>query len=294
MLKKLFVFALLMLLTSCTGAQASPAGMENQSSKTTNPASNLIIAPSENTLAPTPTASYTPVIDEEISMTSICACSPIENISLEEITEIISNPFEMPKPGMDDGHHGVDFAFYRFGDLIGMDGLSVISLLPGTVAGTISDRPPYGNTVIIETPINHLPATFLSELNLPETSPTVEPFPALNCPELPNPPIWDFNQKSIYLLYAHMKNVPELMIENPVSCCQTLGEVGTSGNSVNNHLHFEVRIGPSGARFNAMAHYDNASTDEEMANYCTWRVSNTFQIYDPIQFINLLKSNQSS
>ena len=264
---------------------------ESQSPNSTKPASNLIIVPSETTSAPTSTAAYTPASDKEKSMTSICACSPIENVSLDEITAVISNPFEMPKLGMDDGHHGVDFAFYRFGDLIGMDGLSITSLLPGTVAATISDRPPYGNTVIVETPLNLLPATLLSELNVPETAPTVEPFPALNCPELPNPPTWDTNNKSIYLLYAHMKYVPELMIEDPVSCCQTLGEVGTSGNSVNNHLHFEVRIGPSGARFNAMAHYDNASTDEEMSNYCTWRVSNTFQIYDPIQFINLLQSN---
>jgi len=290
MQKLLAALSLIVLLTSCTGTQVAMVEPAKQPPVTSIPTSGFSGSAPEKTEEPTSSVTATTLPTETEYYSPICTCSPIENVALDEITEIISNPFQMPAPGKDDGHHGVDFAFYRFNDMIGMDGLSVNSILPGTVVAVVSDRPPYGNMVIVETPLSDLPSELLPLLNLPEALPTVEPFPALYCPELPSTLDWDFNQRSVYLLYAHMKNKPDFKIGDFVSCCQPLGEVGTSGSSVNEHLHLEFRAGPSGARFTSMAHYDNSCTDEEMANYCIWRVSNTFQLIDPIQYIRLLQN----
>jgi len=66
--------------------------------------------------------------------------------------------------------------------------------------------------------------------------------------------------------------------------------VGDSGNALNPHLHLEMRIGPAGITFAGMSHYDNSATSEEMAAYCTWRVSGKFQLVDPLKFIELGQS----
>jgi hypothetical protein len=34
-----------------------------------------------------------------------------------------------------------------------------------------------------------------------------------------------------------------------------------------------------------MAHYDNTAQIEEMGNYCLWRVSNVFQLVDPLRLL---------
>ncbi len=72
-----------------------------------------------------------------------------------------------------------------------------------------------------------------------------------------------------------------------ISCGQTLGAVGSSGNALNPHLHLEVRIGPSGARFSSLAHYLPSASEEEMGNYCLWRVSGYFQVIDPLTVLAL-------
>jgi murein DD-endopeptidase MepM/ murein hydrolase activator NlpD len=76
-----------------------------------------------------------------------------------------------------------------------------------------------------------------------------------------------------------------------VSCGQVIGEVGTTGKSVNAHLHLETRAGPYGATFPAMAHYENDATNAEMSAYCTWRVSGLFQMFDPLA---LLEAEQNA
>ena len=278
-MRKTWFFLLLLLFTACTPAPDPGLGV---STSTPEPVHTLtetepaaLQEPAAPTRTPTPRKLY-----EDVQL-----CSPLEDITLEELPEIISNPFDMPYAGMDDGHHGVDFAFYRYHDEVGMAGHPINAVLPGRVAGVILDRPPYGNTIIIETDLDELPEDFLSQFSIPEPVPTVVPFPALNCPDLSELTFQNTDKRSIYLLYAHMIDPPELRIGDEVDCGETLGGVGTTGSSVNEHLHFEYRIGPAGAEFPVMAHYDNSSTTSERQNYCIWRVSGLYKLLDPMNLL---------
>lgn len=78
-----------------------------------------------------------------------------------------------------------------------------------------------------------------------------------------------------------MQNKPDVQVGDQVQCAQTIGMIGDSGNALNPHLHLEVRVGPEGARFPALAHYETRVKPEEMEAYCTWRVSGIFQPVDP-------------
>jgi hypothetical protein len=140
--------------------------------------------------------------------------------------------------------------------------------------------------IIIETPLEFVPSAWEATLQLPTLVPTVTP-PNLTCPTKPDFPNLDVNQRSLYLLYAHMNQPTLLKPGQAVACGSPLGEVGTTGNSVNPHLHLEVRIGPAGARFDGMAHYIGDATTEEMLNYCAWRVSGLFQMTDPMKLLSI-------
>lgn len=198
--------------------------------------------------------------------------------------DLLKNPFQTPHPGMDDGHHGDDFAFWSRGDYKTMLGLPVHSVLAGQVAGVIRNREPYGNAIIIETPLDSLPQDWLASIPVPTLAPTIVPLPNLVCPKdtvnYQNRP-----GRSLYLLYAHFYQTPTLNTGDTVACGQTIGGVGTTGKSVNAHLHLETRVGPSGATFASMSHYDTSSSDAEMSAYCTWRVSGLFQMFDPMQLL---------
>jgi len=221
----------------------------------------------------------------------------LQGFTFTELVGIVKNPFRPPLPGKDDGHQGVDFSFWTYKDLttLGglpvpaeldgktMEGLPVQAVLSGKVAAVIHNRYPYGNMVIIESPLSAFPAAWGLRTPVPTREPIQTPDPALTCPAGSN----DFNPNStdlaIYLLYAHMDQPPDLKIGDAVTCGQVLGGVGTTGDSVNYHLHLEMRVGPSGATFPSMAHYWNDATNEEMHNYCMWRVSGAFQMLDPLQ-----------
>jgi murein DD-endopeptidase MepM/ murein hydrolase activator NlpD len=82
-----------------------------------------------------------------------------------------------------------------------------------------------------------------------------------------------------------MNQLSPLHLGDAVTCGQPIGEVGTTGASVNPHLHFEARLGPAGATFTSFGHYDARSTALERNNYCLWRVSNWFQLVDPLPIL---------
>jgi murein DD-endopeptidase MepM/ murein hydrolase activator NlpD len=214
----------------------------------------------------------------------MAVCSPLEDITLEELgqPDLLKNPFDPPRPGRDDGHHGADFAYWSRGARTTMQGLPVHAVLAGRVAGVLPDRPPYGNTVIIETPLEALPEALSESLLplLPAAQPTLTPDSSLFCP--PDPVLYDAPRRSLYLLYAHLDTPSTLQAGQNVTCGQPVGQVGTTGKSVNFHLHLETRVGPSGAAFPTMAHYETSASPEEMSAYCTWRVSGLFQLVDPM------------
>lgn len=204
-----------------------------------------------------------------------------------DLEAAVFNPYHPPAAGLDDPHQGIDLADLEPIDRYARAGLAVQSILDGIVAAAIDDRFPYGNALMIETPLTVLPESWVDALNPPAVRPPQTPHPALTCPEAALPD-WDLQTRSLYVLYAHMQQAPSLQNEDPTSCGQVIGAIGSSGNALNPHLHLEIRIGPSGARFDSLAHYDASASPEEMANYCTWRVSGVFQLIDPNRLVDLL------
>lgn len=65
-------------------------------------------------------------------------------------------------------------------------------------------------------------------------------------PELARQALGLQSGRSVYMLYAHMKDAPISSPGTPVGLGQMLGEVGSTGNSTGAHLHYEVRIADSG------------------------------------------------
>lgn len=231
-------------------------------------------------------ASVTPAPPTTTPTPALALCSPLEGITLAELgqPDLLKNPFQTPHPGMDDGHHGDDFAFWTRGAYKTMLGLPVHSVLAGQVAAVIRNREPYGNAIMIETALQTLPADWLASIPVPAPVPTIRPLPNLLCPT-DTAHYGDDTSRSLYLLYAHLNQTPALVDGQAVSCGQVIGAVGTTGKSVNPHLHLETRVGPSGATFASMSHYDTSSTSAEMSAYCTWRVSGLFQMFDPLQLL---------
>lgn len=255
-------------------------------------ASDSTPAPTEAATAPSlaptaaPTQTITPMQPPQPEPTTAVS-SPLAEIPLSELEEILTTPFQRPAPGLDDGHHGVDFSFYTRGERYDILGLPVLSVLDGRVAAVITDRPPYGNMILVETPLDQLPAEWIDALGLDASPDAPTQPPRLQCPEQERPFAPEGQQRSLYLLYAHLQEPPAFSIGDQVLSGQQIGLVGNTGMSGNPHLHLEVRVGPSFATFDQMAHYTNSATPEEMAAYCAWRISGQFHMLDPVAFIRL-------
>jgi murein DD-endopeptidase MepM/ murein hydrolase activator NlpD len=207
---------------------------------------------------PMPTATYTSTATPTATEIQRIMCSPLQDETIASIWEIITNVYDPPPPGRDDHHHGVDLAYYRRGNRLSIEGEVVQAVMPGTIAASIQDRLPYGNMVIVETPQSMIPKVIIDKFNIKPG-------------------------ESLYSLYAHMQQSPEVGMGDEVSCGQALGRVGTTGYEiVNPHLHLEIRVGPSGSRFANMVFYDTSATVEEMDNYMRWRTSGEFTPMDPM------------
>jgi murein DD-endopeptidase MepM/ murein hydrolase activator NlpD len=198
-----------------------------------------------------PTQTATPVVE---------LCSPLSEHPLTELPEIVSAPYNPPPMGSDARHQGVDFSYYRRGKRTSILGVGVQSVFAGRVAASISDSFPYGNVVIVETPASGLPSDLAEQLGMQA-------------------------DQSLYTLYAHMGAAPLVALDDAVTPCQPLGEVGKSGNAGVPHLHLEMRIGPAGRQFAAMAFYSTKTTQEQRDNYVLWRMSGEFQHFDPMSLL---------
>jgi murein DD-endopeptidase MepM/ murein hydrolase activator NlpD len=153
----------------------------------------------------------------------------------------------------------MDFAFYQWEGRPSIDGVGVQSMFTGSVAAVILDRPPLGFAVLVESLPKHIPIDIIQTLNI---SPG----------------------ESIYLLYAHLKEPPMVVLRSRINCGQTLGFVGNTGFSGAPHLHLEVRVGPQNLIFESMAYYDTRASQEEMENYRLWRLEGIFRPINP-QFV---------
>lgn len=244
-------------------------------SPTLKPTSTLL--PS---LTPTSTLAATTAAN---TLTNMIA-SPLLGIAASELPDIVTQSFELPPTGEDSGHHGVDFAFWQRGDLASIEGLPIQSIFAGKVASAYSKiRNPYGYMVIVETPLSSLPTEIVNAIKLPAESQTpASPSNRLTCPA-GFADWWSTDSKSLYVLYGHMGEPPYVQLGQTIKMGDTLGVVGNTGASTNPHLHLEMRIGPSNASFASMGHYDSTTTDQERHNYCMWRISGEFEMFDPME-----------
>jgi murein DD-endopeptidase MepM/ murein hydrolase activator NlpD len=211
----------------------------------------------ETSLQPTAGLAATQLPKENASFV---LCSPLSKHSLDELPEIVSDPYHPPPPGREERHQGVDFSYYRRGERVSILGMGVQSVLSGQVAAALVDKFPYGNTVIVETSYQDLPEELTRQFKIEK-------------------------DESLYLLYAHLGEAPLVELGEMVNACQPLGLVGKSGNAGIPHLHLETRIGPAGEIFTSMLFYSTQATPEEMANYIKWRTSGIFRHFDPMDLL---------
>jgi murein DD-endopeptidase MepM/ murein hydrolase activator NlpD len=249
--------------------------------QTTAPSATVTI-----TMSPIPpTATTQPTQPPATATPSLKVCSPITGIALTDLSPLIVNPFAPPRLGSDDPHQGIDFADIDPVYQIALEGRRVNAVIEGQVAGVINDRFPYGNAILVETPLEQLPAAWLPPLQIPTPATPRQGHPSLTCPET-SINLKQSSARSLYLMYAHLEEPVTLEPGDMIACGQPIGAIGNSGNSLNPHLHLELRVGPAGMRFESMAHYTGSATPVEMANYCLWRVSEAFQLLDPLQLLS--------
>jgi murein DD-endopeptidase MepM/ murein hydrolase activator NlpD len=257
------ILAVLFLLQAGCQPQVKPQTPPLPSSPTYPPEATTTReptqSPTQTPLEPTHTAQATVTPTEELAP-AFQICSPLAIYPLQELPEIISDPYRPPPPGKDARHQGVDFSHYRRGDLLTIEGVEVQSVLPGTVAVSLVDSWPYGNLLILETPAEWLPTDLKNRLGMTEG-------------------------ESLYLLYAHLLEPPQFSLGDSVNACQYLDKVGKSGNAVEAHLHFETRIGPGGVVFPEMRYYRTDASDAARAAYLRWRTSGDFRHFDPMELL---------
>jgi hypothetical protein len=146
--------------------------------------------------------------------------------------------------------------------------------------------------LLIETPFEMMPARIQAAVPLLEPTPGPTTIPSLTCPTAQAVTSLERNQQSVYLLYAHLADPPHFQLGDAVQAGELLDLVGNTGTSSNPHLHLEVRVGPSGASFMGMSHYNNRASTEEMSAYCSWRISGTFRMVDPMKFLSQAQWNE--
>ena len=272
-MRRIPIFVLLsglILLISCSHVQAESPGMyssETPTLKVISPTSTKVPLPTE-TLTPMSTVTNTPILDTKTPIPVFEICSPLAEQTLQELFEIVSDPYDPPPMGKDNRHQGTDLSYYRRKDRNTIEGEVVQSTLAGRVVAVVKDRLPYGNMVIIETVADDLSTEIVDKFGFGEN-------------------------ESLYVLYAHLKYLPIVNLGEKINCGQLLGEVGSTGyNIVNPHLHIETRIGKSRHIFlDGMAYYDTGTTEDERSSYELWRMSGEFRHFDPMSLINEYLNN---
>jgi len=263
MRKLVLFFFLIWMNAACTSsAELSSPTLDSISTPSVTLTKQASSNPTE-TPEPIPTATVqematvpptSPVVPQPQSQ----VCSPLSIHPLQELPEIIGDPYDPPRPGREERHHGIDFAYYHYKDRDSMLEEPVQTVLPGRVASVIEGLYPYGNMVMIEVARKDLPTDLVARIEIEK-------------------------DESLYVLYAHLNQAPLVKIGDQVEVCQPIGEVGMSGNTDIPHLHLETRVGPAGQMFESMRFYDTRASQEEMDNYVLWRTSDIFRHFDPMK-----------
>lgn len=235
---------------------------------------------------PAPTDAPSPVPSPTLPAPDVC--SPLQDIPFDALNGMISNPYHPPKPGYDDPHAGIDLAVLLPGGQVAVSGHPVQAVMDGRVAMVSIDRFPFGNALIIETPLDSLPPAWQTAAGVPTPAPTLAQRSALTCPPYPGLTASSSEKRSLYTLYAHLQEAPAWSPGDSVACGQRIGSIGQSGNALNPHLHYETRVAPSGIQLAPIAHYDSSASAEEMSAYCLWSVSGLFQLVDPQRALGIL------
>lgn len=275
MMKAFLILLAALLLCGCQaeGPTASPSPTQATPAPAAShtPTASWSPSPSVPSSTPTRTPTGTP--------TPFSVCSPLEEETFDTLPLILVNPLKIPAFGRDDGHHGLDFAYFQRGERASIQGIEIYAILSGKTVLTLEDLIPYGYAVLIETPLEDLP------LPLQETLlGTYQPIPENvvfqgECPAFPVPE--NPQTLSLYHLYAHMETQPPLQSGETITCGQRLGTVGNTGRSSNPHLHLETRLGPANLDLESMAFYAASYSTQQRAAYCLWRMSGYYQLFDP-------------
>lgn len=271
------VSILLLVLTGCRadaqtsgGGGATPDAIEIAAAPTgvagtpTPVRLPLVFNPARPLASPTsPSANPPAPVPPPASAPQFSLCSPLADTPIADLPQIVSEPYNPPPPGREERHHGVDFAYYHRYERESIGGATIQAIMAGQVAAAVTDRFPYGNVVILETPANRLPGELAERIHIA-------------------------SDQSLYLLFAHLHDPPLVALGDEVDACQTIGNAGRSGNAGAAHLHVEARIGPQAARFESLAYYVANASDKERENYLLWRTSGIFQHFDPMAIFNLV------
>lgn len=279
----LILLAAILLLSAC-GSGSLPAVTETPPPEPTlppSPTATLTPVPPTDTPQPTATPTLPPYAGFELH-------SPLQDIQLSEMREIKTTDFIPPAPGHDDGHHGVDFAYYSRGTHQKMEGLEIYAMMSGRVAGVSKELPPYGNLIIIETPLENIPPQLLA--TLPDY-PVATPYPYNPRMEACGDYLLDtsaFTPNALYILYGHLQFPATLQVGDEVKAGDLIGNVGNTGKeySGNPHLHLEMRLGVDGTEFASMGYYTTSATDAERMQYCIWRVSGRYILINPLDVMD--------
>jgi hypothetical protein len=256
--------------------------------ETSLPTQTMEPSPTVTELPPTATPTPLPTLTPTPKYFGFTLVSPLQDLQLSELLEIKTTDFIPPPPGGDGGHHGVDFAYYSRGKHQKMEGLEIYSMVPGKVAGVSNELPPYGNLIIIETPLENIHPDLVSRLPV---TPIATPYPYN--PRMEACGDYSANQTgfvpdTLYTLYAHMQFPASLQVGDEVRAGDLIGYVGNSGKqySGNPHLHLEMRMGTGGTEFASLGYYTTSATDAERLQYCVWRVSGLFILLNPLDVID--------
>lgn len=285
-MKKGLYLVFLALLCACLPLDRSSPGQTATQSPLPRSSVTPTLAPirTNTTVPPTSTETVTPTEIPTPTTVAFKICCPLEEETFASLRLILANPLKIPPIGKDEGHHGIDFAYFQRGERESIQGVEIYAILSGKTVLTLEDDIPYGYAILVETPLSDLPEplqeTLLATyLDIPQDL-TYQG----QCPEVHPPRVT--GDMSVYHLYAHMEIQPSFQPGDPINCGSRLGTVGNTGYSSNPHLHLETRLGPSGADFRTMAFYQPTYSEEQRSTYCLWRMSGYYQLFDPFLILD--------